>query len=72
MKCAKRRYGCYATGQMNIEDGSPILLSEQHPHNHEPQPRYDRAIRGFFNHIRERGALNNIQPQVIFNEDAQL
>jgi len=56
---------------MQREEGSTILLSRQHGHNHEPQPRHDEEVRMFFNSIRERGTLENIPPQIIFNENAQ-
>lgn len=70
LTCSRRCYGCFATGQMQIEEGSTILLS-RHFHNHEPQPRHDEDVRMFFNRIRERGTLENIPPQIIYNEDAQ-
>lgn len=56
---------------MGLEDGASIHMSERHPHCHQPQPMYDRQVRAFFNRVRERGALENAQPQVIY-EDIQL
>lgn len=56
---------------MRTEEDSTIILSIQHPHNHEPQPRHDEDVRVFFNRIRERGTLENIPPQIIYNENAQ-
>ncbi|KAL5244198.1 hypothetical protein ACI65C_011608 [Semiaphis heraclei] len=43
LTCSRRRYGCFATGQMQVEEGSTIHLS-RHLHNHEPQPRHDEEI----------------------------
>lgn len=57
---------------MHIVEGSVILISERHLHDHEPQERYDIEVRAFFNSIRERGALENVYPQVIYNENSQL
>jgi len=54
---------------MQTEEGLTILLSGQYGHSHEPQPRHDEEVRIFFNMICERGTLENIPPQIIFNGD---
>jgi len=53
-------------------DGAPIIISPAHVHSHEPTPNHSVELRDFMNTLRERGNAENVVPQNIVDQEAQL